>query len=346
MIDLISIVLDIEHKKFGSERKKRTEDGEVKTKQFTKTIHINHVPVFVTSMNDGTRIYIRCCPLKVFQGHNVFGTNRLKLLWVRLIVDVMKELNITPSKLQLQEWLRGEFAIEEIHITHRFSVKEYSMVRKVVHHVRRYARESLFPSPIRKGTGITLRGEHHHASALIYDKCREFGDKRTKEQKYLEAVVGDKAEDAKRLLSQLASKSIRFELKLKKEYLRDNQLDRGKFWTSRKSVEVFSRELELMRLNEIPAMATLPEVYAGIDNPKLRSVVILWANGEDMTEHYASSTIRKYRKSVLEVLGIDILNDQPVLETACIKMSEVFDIGNMLTGFPKWARKYPELALR
>lgn len=346
MLDLFIITVEVEHDPFGSERMKKTEDGEVNTKQFTKTIYINHVPVWVTSMNNGTQINIRCCPLKVFQGHNVFGTNSLKKLWSKLIVEVLRKLDITPTKYQLREWLKGEFRVDEIHLTHRFPVKKYSMLRKVISHVKRYASEVLLASPLRKGIGVTLQSPHSSATWMIYDKHQEFCDKRTKEQKYLQAVVGGLADKAKGLLERLASKSIRVELKLKKPYLRDHQLDRGKNWTSKKAIEVFTSELGVLCLDEIPALPELPKVYAEIDNLKLRSVVILWANGEDIAEHYADSTVRKYRKAIMDQLGIDILKDQPVLETADIKMSEVFDVGNMLTGFPKWARKHPELALR
>ena len=90
----------------------------------------------------------------------------------------------------------------------------------------------------------------------------------------------------------------------------------------------------------------MDELYAEIADPKLRTIVILWANGEDIADHYAPSTTRKYRKAVMDQLGIDILKDQPVLESASINLSDIFDPSNMLAGFPKWARKYPELALR
>lgn len=346
MLDFFSITICIKHEAFGSIRRKKTENGEITSKRFSKTIYINDVPVFVTSLNSGSKINIRCCPLKVLQGHNVFGTNSLKKLWTRMIVEVLKKLEIKLTTAQLREWLRGEFDVDEIHITHRFPVKKYSMVNKAVFHIKRYASETLLTSSLQKGTGITLRSPHGLASWLFYDKYREFCDKRTKEQKYLQAVVGDLAGHAKELLERLASKSIRAELKLGKDYLRKHNLGRGKCWSSSKAIEVFTSELSLLMFDGIPALPELPEVYAGIDNPKLRSVVILWANGEDMTGHYAPSTVRKYRKAIMDQLGIDILKDQPVLETSRIKMSEVFDVGNMLTGFPKWARRHPELALR
>lgn len=345
-MDLINTNVEIAHKPFGTIRNKETEEGDKQTKQYSKTIYINRVPLFVTSMNNGTRINIRCCALKVFQGHNVFGTNNMKTLWTRLIVEVLRQLGIKPSKDQIRNWMRGEFDIEEIHITHRFPVSHYSMVRKIISHIRRYTSEALAPSPLPKGVGVTLRAPHGKAKWMFYDKHQEFMDKRTKEHKYLYEVLGDTADTTEQLLSRLASQSIRAELKLGRKYLKDEGLNRGKAWTSSKAIEVFTRELGLLPLGKIPAMPEMHELYAEIADPKLRSIVILWAHGEDMTDHYAPSTIRKYRKAVMDELGIDILKDRPVLETASLKLADVFDTDRMLTGFPKWARDYPAIAFR
>lgn len=347
MNDLICIGIDQPHQPFGSTRALKRENKTGNTKLLSKKIFINQVPLIVTSLDKGTRINIRCCPLKVLQGHNVFGTNRPGKMWVQIIIETLNELGIEYSEQQLHEWERGEFDIDEIHITHRFPVTQYFLVRQLISHIRRYSSETLLPTPIRRGVGVSLRAPHGQADWIFYDKCQEFGDKRTKEQKYLQAVIGDEAESASIKLLNTASKSVRAELKLGKQYLRDAGLSRATSWSSSKAIEVFANEFGLLRIGQqIPAMPQLPEVYAGIENPKLRAVVIMWANGEDITNHYKPSTVRKYRKAVMDELGIDILKDQPVLENASLKLADVFDTDHMLIGFPKWVRDYPAIAFR
>lgn len=346
MIDYLEVEIDIHHKPFGSLRTKQSEDGAVKTKQFSKTLRINDAPFFVTSLNKGTRIKIHGCPLKVFQGHNVFGTNSLKTLWAKLIVEVLGQLGIKPPAAQLRKWIRGGFRILEIHLTHRFIVAEYSTIQSVITHLLRYSSLSLKPSLIPKGLGIELRAPHGLASWLIYDKYLEFLDKRTKEQNYLEAVAGDRAEDAKSLLLELASKSIRAELKLDKAYLDKNSLNMGKRWTPNKVIEVFTQELGLLRLGEIPALSELPQIYARVDDVKSRDILMLWASGKDMSTHRGKTTREKYRREIRKILGIDILKDVPALKPAGLHLSDIFDAKNMRSGFPKWSRKYPELAVR
>lgn len=344
MIDLFSITLEITHQPFGSVRTKKPEVGDVKTSRYSKTIHINDVPFFVTSLGNGARINIRCSPIKVLQGHNVFGTNSLRTLWRMIIVEVFNQLGIEPTADQLHDWRRGEFQLNEIHLTHRFPVESYSMILKVVSHLLRYSSISMLPTPISKGVGVTLRTPN--VEWLIYDKHLEFADKRTKEQKYLDVVAGDNAEKARQLLLKLSSKSIRAELKLGKKYLSDHGLDRGKNWTSSKVIEVFARELGLLRLGALPALPQMPVVYAGVADVKLRDVLMLWGSGKDMSTHVGKTTRERNRREIKKLLGIDILKDQPVLEPASINLSDIFDPSNMLTGFPKWSRVYPAIAVR
>lgn len=347
MIDLISLTIDHSHKPFGSTRILKRENKTGNTKLLSKKIFINHVPVIVTSLNNGSSINIRCCPLKVLQGHNVFGTNSTVKMWVKVITETLKQLEIKYSEQQLSEWIKGEFDIDEIHITHRFPVSKYPLVRDIISHIRRYSSEKLLPTPIRKGVGVSLRAPHGQADWLFYDKHQEFNDKRTKEQKYLQAVIGDAiAQSATIKLLRTTSKSIRAELKLGKQYLIDGGRRRAASWKSSLAIEVFTSELGLLGIGGIPALPQLPEVYAEIANPKLRAIVILWANGEDITNQYAPSTVRKYRAAVLDELGIDIMKDQPVLEPTSLNLSAVFDTDQMLVGFPKWARNYPAIAFR
>lgn len=344
MKDLISSTIEVDHKPFGSKRIIERENSTGNTKHMSKKVLINKVPVIVTSLNNGTEINIRCCPLKVLQGHNVFGTNSLSKLFPRIIVEVLNQLGIEPTAEQLREWRRGEFQVNEIHLTHRFPVESYSTVLKVISHILRYTSISMLPTPIRKGVGVALRTPN--VEWLIYDKHLEFADKRTKEQKYLEAVAGVHAEEAKLLLLKLSSKSIRAELKLDKDYLVGNGLDRGKNWTASKVIEVFVRELGLLHLGDLPALTQMPEVYAGVADVKLRDVLMLWGSGKDMSTHVGKTTRERYRREIKKLLGIDILKDQPTLEPASINLSDIFDTQKMLTGFPKWSRDYPELALR
>lgn len=346
MIDLFSITINMLHNKFGSERTKKTEKGEVTNTRFSKTIYINHIPFFVTSLCNGARINIRCCPLKVLQGHNVFGTNSLKKLWRKFICDVLEQLEIFPTEDQLLALRKGEFQVDEIHLTHRFPVECYSMVQNVITHILRNSSMSLSPSLIAKGTGVTLQAPHGLASWLIYDKHSDFVDKRTKEQKYLETVAGGHAEKAKRLLLKLSRKSIRTELKLGKKYLKVNGLDRGKNWTEKMAVEVFLRELGLLHLGDFPSLPQMPNVYKKIADVKLRDVLMLWGSGKDMSTHGGKTTREAHRREIKKLIGIDILKDCPVIEPASINLSDIFNPSNMLTGFPKWANKYPEIAVR
>jgi len=222
MIDLLQMPIDIHHKQFGTARTLNREDGAGNTKQLSITIWINHVPVYVTSLNNGTQILIRCCPLKVLQGHNIFGSNNVMGLGYAIIVEVLKTLTIEATDEQLLAWRNGEFKISEIHLTHRFTVKSSSMIQDVITHIHRYASVALRAAYIQAGVGVKLFAPG--LEWLFYDKHMEFADKRKKQHSYLEAHAGTDADVASHLLHRLAAKSIRAELKLKKEYLKKQRV--------------------------------------------------------------------------------------------------------------------------
>lgn len=343
MIDLLQIPIDIHHQQFGTTRTIDREDGAGNTKQLSRTIWINHVPVYVTSLKEGTQILIRCCPLKVLQGHNVFGSNNVRKLGYAIIVEVLNALKIEATAEQLREWRRGEFKVSEIHLTHRFPVKSYSMIQEVITHIHRYTSVALRAAYIQTGVGVKLSAPG--LEWLFYDKHMEFADKRKKQHCYLEAHAGTDADEAGRLLHRLASKSIRAELKLK-DYLTKHGLNTGKAWTTTKVKEVFLSELAALHLGELPSVSQLPRMYRRVKDLKQRTALIMWANGQDIADCYALTKRNEYRKAIKHKLGIDILKDKPVLKRGRFKLHDVFAPSNMLAGFPKWAKRFPQLAFR
>lgn len=347
MIDLLDIKLNLKHTPFGNPRTiNDLKNNEIKTKHLSAKVYVNDVPIIVTSLNNGKEIWIRGCPLKVYQGHNICGTNKVTKLGYRLITDVLADLGIKATKEQLEAWQRGEFDIDEIHLTHRFPLKSGVRIMQIVSHIHKYSSIALAPAVIKRGVGVELTAPHSLATWMFYDKCQEFLDKRMNEHPFLEVHVGADAELARELLAQVAAKSIRAELKLDKKYLKEHELNQANCWTIYLVKEVFLQELSLLKLGSIPAIQQMPIIYSQIDNAKLRSVMVLWANGEDLNNQYKHGTYEKYRKLIRDKFGIDIKFDQPVNEPTELQLSEIFDPSEMLAGFPKSLKVYPVLAFR
>lgn len=347
MIDLLDIKLNLNHTPFGNPRTiDDLKNNEIKTKQLSAKAYVYDVPITVTSLKNGREIWIRGCPLKPLQGHNICGTNQVTKLGYRFIPDVLKALGITATKGQLEAWQRGEFDIDEIHLTHRFPLKSGVRIMQIVSHIHKYSSIALAPAVIKRGVGVELTAPHSLATWMFYDKCQEFLDKRMNEHPFLEVHVGADAELARELLAQVAANSIRAELKLSKKYLKENNLNQANYWTIAKVKEVYLHELSLLNLGSIPAIQQMPIIYSQIDNAKLRSVMVLWANGEDLNNHYGLTTYEKYRKLIRDQFGIDMKFDQPVNEPTDLQLSEIFDPSEMLAGFPKSLKGYPELAFK
>lgn len=347
MIDLLDIKLKLEHIPFGNPRIiNYVKNNATKIKHLSAKSYVNNVPITVTSLKNGSEIWIRGCPLKPYQGHNIYGTNQVTKLGYKLITDVLDELGIKVSGTQLKAWKQGKFDIDEIHLTHRFPLKSGVRIIQIVSHIHKYSSIALKPAIIKLGIGVELTAPHKLATWMFYDKCQEFLDKRMKEHSFLEVHVGDDANSASDLLAKVAAKSIRAELKLGKKYLNDNNLNQANCWTIDKVKEVYLHELSLLNLGSIPAIQQISTIYAQIDNPKLRSVVVLWANGEDLSKYYAKTSYEKYRRLIRDQLSIDIKFDLPINEPAELKLSEIFDFNAILAGFPKSLERYPELTFR
>jgi hypothetical protein len=352
MIDLIDLNIEIEHKPFGTKRLVEREDSPVTiAKYFSKKVQLyaGAAPIDVTSLSNGTRIAIRCCPLKPLQGHNIFGTDNVIGLGYKLISYVLSVLGIHASSKQLDNWKRGEFELEEIHITYRFSVDVHQSVGRVLAHILRNSSIKLRPTPLRKGTGIILKGVSTGTSWLLYDKLREFEDKRKHEGKYLSAVIGDGAVAVGPIYKRLrdaATNSIRSELKLDKRYLDKHGLDTGAVWNPTTVKSVYLRELKLLRLGAVPSLKFAELLLDSIVDKKLRFTFLAWMQGEDLSLYYSTQTMNTHRKAILAAVGIDIKLDRVPFKKTTVNIADIFCEANMLPNFPDWTVRHPTVAYK
>jgi hypothetical protein len=351
MIDLLDIRIYFQHKPFGTLRFLKREDGtDGVTKCLTKNVNLydDGAVIHVTSLNNGKKIAIRCCPPKVLQGHNIFGTNNVIGLANKLIKYVLAALGLNASQEQVNAWERGEFEIQAIDITHRFAVESHPLVSRLITHLVRTTSLRFRPTPICPGIGVRMLAPCRQANWLFYDKLLEFEDKRKKEAKYLRALIGKNSDtDAiENLLRQEASMNMRAELKLEKNYLKENRLSHGSAWGRGKAKEIYFQELELLRLGVIPSVEYAKVLLDRLTEPKLRQTFIVWFHGENLSTYGNRQTLRGRQNAILNAVGIDILNDAMPLKNPPLNMADVFDADNVLPDFPEWAHQYPRVSYK
>ncbi|PFH10936.1 II/X family phage/plasmid replication protein [Collimonas sp. PA-H2] len=346
MIDLFDVVININHKPFGTDRRMQKENSIIVTgKHLTKKLELypGAALVDVTSMDNGTKIAIRCCPLKPLQGHNIFGTNNLVPLCYHMIFYVLTTLDIQFTPSQREGWKSGHFKLRDLHITNRFGVDSHDLVGSLLAHLLRNVSLKRRPSTMEKGIGIRLFGANPGATFAMYDKRKEFEDKRNHEQKYLRALLGNDSSKVEKLLLKEASSSIRLEAKFDGGWLEKRNLDSGISWTTEKVRELFLDELAQLRLGEVPSMEDVSQLIGGLKDKKLELTALAWLHGQDLSKFHGPQTLHKRRKAIMKEIGIDIKLDHPPASAPETSIAEILCPGNMQPDSPEWVDDYPAL---
>lgn len=349
MIDLLDIQIDIPHTPFGANRVIRQEDSNVGIgKRLTKKVglYFNASSLLVTSLDNGRRIAIRCSPLKAMQGHNIFGTDRLRELGYHLICYVLETMEIPAGATKFKRWERGHYAIHELHITYRLRVGSHLFVLRVLRHLLRKLNVKLRPAWMKKGIGIEFNSPNPGATWSMYDKLQEFDDKRNHEDQYLRALVGEGADiDAiEALLRQEATGNIRAELKFDRPYMVKHDLAAGADWGDKEKVKkVFLAELDALGLDRVPSIAHGQRLLDGLTDPKLRTTFFLWLHGEDLSTYHERQTLTARRKAIKAAIGIDIQLDQVPTTKSAVDIEGIFCGDNILPDKPEWIDDYPAL---
>lgn len=349
MIDLVDLSINVRHKPFGNVRKIEKEHS-TKTDFFSKKIRLydGGAQVIVTSMGEGKKIGIRCSPLKVLQGHNIFGDDNVKGFCYHLIHFVLQKLKIPATPKQHVAWKSGEYDLENLDITYHFAAASNDIARRNVLHVFRNIKVKQCPEFMKKGFGFEMQAPHPFARWSMYLKLIEFADKRNNEHNYLSALVRNRSKYTvvEKRLREAASNSIRLELKLDADYLEKNHLNRGSAWTSAKVKEIYLEELDLLRLGTIPSIDHAASLLDRLEKSNLRLTFIAWMCNELESTLQSRETRATHRQAIRETVGIDITLDRVPLKVSPVSIADVFSLVNMLPAFPDWIDKYPQVGYR
>ncbi|CAB3768616.1 phage/plasmid replication protein, II/X family [Paraburkholderia solisilvae] len=343
MIDFIDVTIHLQHTPFGNERTKLIENSTSPAtyKRFSKKVVLQPggSPIDACSVENGSGINIRCCPLKPLQGHNVFGTNDVCMLASTIICGVLHKLRIPYTDNQKIAWQRGDFELSELHITHRYRLPENITLKQLFGHMLRNTTLQFRPRWLEAGDGLRMEVSRSNAAWIFYDKALELDEKRKRQFKHLCAVVGDgDVDEVWERLRTRARNSIRAEVKLSDRYLQARNLDRGSAWTVETAKEIYRIEMERLRFGSVKPLEQLRSSIFGLTNDYLKRTVELWVRGADLVNLFPESTLETHRTRIRKETGIDIVLDVP--DVAPLLLSEVFSDGNLLPTFPRWPTRY------
>ncbi|CAB3909991.1 hypothetical protein LMG26689_04939 [Achromobacter animicus] len=272
------------------------------------------------------RIEFDCCPPKVLQKHNFFGHADLRSYTYKIFRQQLDILGIRPNDEADQEWAAGQVGLTEIHLTANFWCPPIqTLIIDAIDENNRIGKMRDRETSISLGYGPKGRSVHH--TATVYNKYEVL-------KKDWKAPGPFQKE-----LLDLASRSIRVELKLHHQGLRERGLQYVSRWSE---VDVDALFFELLSRKRIitSVQRLLSEDEELLLAPNLRRAYALWLKGESLNTYFSRTTVWSYARKVKELVGIDITADRRPQALPRADSAAIFTRENIVP-IPTWAYGSP-----
>lgn len=275
---------------------------------------------------DGTYpfLWVSGNPVKLFQGHNVWGSNDLHGLLFetfRFLAESLVSLGAQPTDLDLQNVKRGAVHLTRVDLTESFLLPSLSDCKA-------WIRAAEFTTRMKhRGRGQMTSGTLYFGknserwATKIYAKGQEVREHLTKQP----GIFG------LRHALDYADQCLRIEHVLRGKELNRRGLDLAGNWDDTTG-EVLHREL-LSKLEFSEAVTISPTVLDDLPG-SLRGAYALWQEGHDLRKVYAPRTFYRYRSQLL-AHGIDISIQQQGRPDNVVPLVRVLEA--VPASIPEWA---------
>ena len=264
-------------------------------------------------------------PTKWLQGHNLFGTNDLKLLVWLFFKELAKipELKLSPTMEQLKSIKNGNYTLSRIDINETWHLNNRSEVLAWI-----------------RAAGQKMRLKHRGAGQFRGDtlywgkgsrrwilKCYSKGDE----------IDGKKSNFPNDLrtpeMLDYADKALRIELTLKSNQLREWLLHDGSIWTPETAKMLL---LELMKGLEMSNNMRLTDDIVKSLPSGMAMAYLSWWHGSDLKQILSKNTFYRYRRKLKEYdIDIGIMRDVQEDTNNVIPLIRVLEAAPV--GIPDWA---------
>lgn len=252
-----------------------------------------------------TFVHISGNPAKLFQGHNLWGTDDLVGLALETLYFVADRLGLPVSPETRAQWLAGFIELHRVDATVSFHLSTLAEVRSFIRsaqqtaHLTHRGRGELV-----KSGSLYFGKKSRRWSLAMYSKGQEIRAKDHGQESIL---------DLPHALA-WADRSLRCELRLLRTELKDRGLGHVFNWFLEDGTlpSVVTRQLLLKPLGDLTmtTIGTLPQTILDTLRPALRACVALWESGQDLRAVYPARTFYRNRSQLLPH-GIDIAMVKP-----------------------------------
>lgn len=335
MIDWLDFVVPLAHEVgptgplYGGEIISTTKDGQdiewsVGKRLKLEGSHSSTITVSSSTMSwGGQAVRISGNPAKLFQGHNLFGSNDLPGLVFAMLDLVCRTFGLEPAGTDLDFIERGLIELLRADVTESYDFGSEERVMAAIFALDRTANLKFRGRGQYNGHSLLFGKGSRHWSLTLYCKAKEIKTKGHKLHPLLQATS----------LPSFADGSLRAELRLHSQYLRRAGLHLVANWGDNTTEDLHGSHIALLQIAEAVMIepAALPGLRAG-----LRSTYTLWQAGHDVRQLVSRRTFYRHRRELLE-LGVDIGVKQPPPAESNVVPLRVVLTGTPVRTVPDWA---------
>ena len=241
-----------------------------------------------------THLRISGNPSKFLQGHNVFGSDDLRLLILDTYVQILSSLDIHPELSDLHEVETGQYTLSRVDINYSFELPVRSDVLQWIR-AAEFTSKTRHGRPSSKGGTLYWGKSSKRWSLKAYSKGEEIAAPKHR--------LPDSLRDTP--ITPWADNKLRIELTLRSKELIDIQLNMAQSWDAIRVKNLFDayvRKLDMSKQFSLSdeQLRSLPQ--------RLKPTYLLWQSGHDPRSTLPKSTYYRHRKELLDFgINIDIL---------------------------------------
>ena len=300
MIDWVTAIIPFEHEPLnGGSVLKVSPDGDVEweapCRVSVKGSHDQSISVRSMGSNGAgkaTEMVISGNPSKFLQGHNVFGSDDLKLLVFDTFMSICTTLQYPVYPEVTNAVWQGDYRLTRVDINYMYSLGTLSDVKCWLR-AAEYKSKSRHGRPSSKAGTLYWGKQSRRWSLKAYSKWEEInasGDHKLASQ-FSDTPIKSFAED-----------KLRIELTVRGKLLDELNYSEANKWQGNTPAEMYRNYIKRIEMNEQIALST--SLLNNLPNT-LRSTYINWREGYSPREILSKPTFYRHRRELLEH-GIDI----------------------------------------
>ncbi|MDE2354842.1 MAG: hypothetical protein KGL17_07450 [Betaproteobacteria bacterium] len=254
----------------------------------------------VWTPNPGT-LYLSGNPVKLLQGHNLWGSLDAFGLYFEAGSFIRQHAGLFPGP---NTWEACQFTaprFTRLDLTRSYRFASQGEADDYIRYIAGNARSRHGAATLVGGTTAYF-GQHSRRWTLkVYAKWHEIVQE---VRKHARSTFSRRGHQVPAELADWARGVVRFEFTLRGPELEDvpaSDLASPEYLRS-----LWQQYFDRITMTENTTMNTASPLLEADINPRLRGVLALWRTGEDLRRVYPKVTFYRYRKELIDCLGIDI----------------------------------------